>query len=343
MSNTNDGLLYDAHENLVKEYFHDNPNPRVNGVAIGYLPPDESPQILIFVDPSAAECERQTIEQRFQAIAPNLPHAPLWASRFVGLRVPTGASISSYDPFEYNLPPVTAGTLGAVVDVAGARYILSSNHVLAQNGRVAPQAPVVEPGPSDDPNVGTVIGAQSHFVSLLPSGPTVPGSQPNLVDCALAEVTGKINAPTSVDVFPFPFPSRTPPPPFPPRIPVTKTGRTTQTTNSTIMIFRWTGYIDFSFGTYYFQELFGTYDENQPAKPTSPAVVFAAPGDSGALAVGATAGQGVGLVTARGYVFDGSNLFKAYVILICSLDLVRGGLATLLGVPASQINFLRHV
>jgi hypothetical protein len=302
------------HAKLVKQYFQNPGNPLVNAVAIGYLPGDESPQILIFVDPSVADCDRTAID----GAAPS-PHKLLRAGRFVGLQTQTGASVSPYDPFRYNLPPFAAGTLGAVVDAGGKQYVLSSNHVLAHNGRVPQATPVATLGPLDDANVGSVIATRSDFVELQAPGWPLKGAPPNLVDCALAEVTAPITSATPIDVFASPSPGTTPSQ----TIPITKNGRSTGMTQSQIRIFHWAGYIDFSFGIYYFEEMMGTYDGHN---------MFAAPGDSGSLAVDSQ-GLGVGLITARGYVFDPTpDQFASHIILTCALDSVRSELAKGLGV-----------
>lgn len=39
-----------------------------------------------------------------------------------------------------------AGTFGAVVTKAGKRFILSNNHVLAENGLISLGAPIFQPG-----------------------------------------------------------------------------------------------------------------------------------------------------------------------------------------------------
>ncbi|HWX41220.1 MAG TPA: hypothetical protein VN345_08730 [Blastocatellia bacterium] len=298
---------------LVKQWFHDHPSPLVHGAAIGYLPEQESSQFLIFVDPSAADCEREAIE----ATAPKQPHQLLRASRFVGLQVGTGTSINPNDPSRFNYAPMSTGTLGAAVTIGRKQYILSSNHVLAHNGRVPQDTVVVSPGPLDELGGGLVVAKRSHFVELKAPGWPVQAAPPNLVDCALAEVIGSsLTAAQPLDVFPPLPPGSTPPP-----IPITKTGRTTGTTQSRVSIFHWYGYIDFPFGIYYFEEMMGTYDQHR---------IFAAPGDSGSLAVDLQ-GIGVGLLTARGYVFDLNDQFESYIILICALDSVRNELAKIRG------------
>jgi hypothetical protein len=340
-----DEKLLEGHDNLVSEFFEDHPNSLVNGVAVGYLPGDESPEIVVFVDPTAAKCEREAIDQTLQEVAPGQPHTLLRASRFVALSSLGERSISPFAPFRYNLPPVIAGTLGAVVKAGGLSYALTSNHVLAHNGRARQNTPVALPGPLDDANGGSLIARRSDFVELKAPGWPILGTPTNLVDCALAEGIGALSSssPRPIGVFPYPFSVQAAgvpganPPRIPRPIPIDKSGRTTGFTSSKISLFRLCGHIDMSFGLYHFRELMGTYDGVPPGTaPTSPAPVFAAPGDSGALAV--SGNDGVGLITARGYVFNKSGQFAAYVILICSLDLVQRALIPFVG----QTEFLPY-
>jgi hypothetical protein len=75
-----------------------------------------------------------------------------------------------------------AGTLGAVVARDGQRFILSNNHVLAHENRLAVGAAIFQPGLLDrgDPATDT-IAALSVFTPLVASGP-------NRVDCAIAAI-----------------------------------------------------------------------------------------------------------------------------------------------------------
>jgi hypothetical protein len=325
----------EVNSKLVKYFFEEYPNPLVNGIGIGYLSEKNSPELLVFVDPAAAACEYEEIAEHVERIARKQRYCLLRVSRFVGLQAATATSISPYDPSQYNVPPVMAGTLGAaVVESGGKRYILGSNHVLAHHGRVLRDTPVVTPGALDDANAGSVIGRRSDFVELLPPGWPPRGVPANTVDCALAEIVGAVDAPTVVRVRPI-DPASGP-------IGVTKTGRSTGTRWSRIRIFRWHGYIDFTFGTYYFRELMGTYDERvvSGVARDDERVIFAAPGDSGALALDDQQ-RGVGLITARGYVFNDAGELVSYIILLCSLASVRDALRRLPEIAPNQIRFFR--
>ena len=80
-----------------------------------------------------------------------------------------------------------AGTLGAIVVRTGEKkksnkeYVLSNNHVLANEGQLPLGSAIFQPGLLDDGNAATEqIAKLSEFVPLT--------SQPNDVDCAIAEV-----------------------------------------------------------------------------------------------------------------------------------------------------------
>jgi hypothetical protein len=88
-----------------------------------------------------------------------------------------GCSIGFKDP---NNQFVMAGTFGALVKDSGGQYILSNNHVLADEGRLAAGAPIFQPGLLDGGNPNTdQIAALTNFIALSPAG--------NKVDCAVAK------------------------------------------------------------------------------------------------------------------------------------------------------------
>lgn len=86
----------------------------------------------------------------------------------------------------FKFPPpkdnfVMAGTFGAVVTKAGKRFILSNNHVLAENGLIAVGALIFQPGLLDGGDASTDQIAQlTQFIEIKETGT-------NKVDCALAE------------------------------------------------------------------------------------------------------------------------------------------------------------
>jgi hypothetical protein len=90
-----------------------------------------------------------------------------------------GYSIGFADP---NNQFVMAGTFGALVSDAAGTYILSNNHVLADEGQLAPGAPIFQPGLLDGGNPATDQIAQlTRFIALQ-------SNAPNQVDCAIAAV-----------------------------------------------------------------------------------------------------------------------------------------------------------
>jgi len=94
---------------------------------------------------------------------------------------PPGCSVGFADP---NNQFTMAGTFGALVrDAGGTLYILSNNHVLADENQLPLGAPVFQPGVLDGGSPNTDQIAQlTRFVGLDPTSS-------NLVDCAIAAVS----------------------------------------------------------------------------------------------------------------------------------------------------------
>jgi hypothetical protein len=90
----------------------------------------------------------------------------------IGFQVPGGGSIM-------------AGTFGAVVELNGNTYILSNNHVLADENQLPIGSPIFQPGLLDkDSPKNDQIAKLTKFVKITAGGP-------NQVDCAIAEVLDK--------------------------------------------------------------------------------------------------------------------------------------------------------
>jgi hypothetical protein len=90
-----------------------------------------------------------------------------------------GCSIGFRDP---NNAFVMAGTFGALVKRGETRFILSNNHVLADENRLAVGSPIFQPGLLDGGDPATdQVAALSQFVPLA-------AGAPNQVDCAIAEI-----------------------------------------------------------------------------------------------------------------------------------------------------------
>jgi S1-C subfamily serine protease len=85
---------------------------------------------------------------------------------------------------------VMAGTLGCFVrsGSAPALYILSNNHVLADENRYSKGGPIVQPGPLDGGTpTADRVAKLTRFIRLDPT-------KTNFVDCAIAKLNSAINA-----------------------------------------------------------------------------------------------------------------------------------------------------
>jgi hypothetical protein len=93
-----------------------------------------------------------------------------------------GSSIGFRDP---NNQFVMAGTFGAVVKDKDGLYVLSNNHVLADENRLPLGAAIFQPGLLDSGNPSTdQIAALTKFITLQTQ-------QSNSVDCAIAQATNQ--------------------------------------------------------------------------------------------------------------------------------------------------------
>ena len=76
-------------------------------------------------------------------------------------------------------PDITAGTIGACVTKGNTRYILSNNHVLANENQGNNGDDILQPGPFDGGTSGDKIGDLSQFVDINFGGI-------NTIDAAIA-------------------------------------------------------------------------------------------------------------------------------------------------------------
>lgn len=192
---------------------------------------------------------------------------------------PPGSSIGFRDPAD----PLTAGTFGALVRRGPRRFILSNNHVLVPTSQndSAIGLPIFQPAPFDAAGSTNTapVARLSAFVRLHTN-------QPNLVDCAIAELDTpalgtnsiiSIGVPRGVAVAQA-------------SAPVEKFGRTTRFSAGTVVgiddvLVRYPG-----IGTLRFRDQIRITGRNgQP---------FSDVGDSGALIVERTTGRAVGLLFA---------------------------------------------
>jgi hypothetical protein len=124
--------------------------PVVTGIGIVpmVLKGGESSQHIVVLVEDASDIELELIYNQVNVQVAGFSVTVLRAGRVVGQASPViGGSICTYAPLHYNVPQVTAGTLGAVAkDNAGKHHILGSNHVMAYNGRAPEGTPIVAPG-----------------------------------------------------------------------------------------------------------------------------------------------------------------------------------------------------
>ncbi|MFZ1991092.1 MAG: hypothetical protein WAW96_15130 [Alphaproteobacteria bacterium] len=176
---------------------------------------------------------------------------------------------------------VMAGTFGAVVESAGKRFILSNNHVLANENALKAGAPIFQPGLLDS-GTKNQIAKLSKFVKLKAKGF-------NTVDCAIAEVL----KPNLIDPAVLPKVGA-----LKSGAPVTaaegmaveKDGRTTGYTQGKITDVNATVKIDYDLGTLTFEDQIVIIGNNGGA--------FSDAGDSGSLIVDCKTKQPVGLLFA---------------------------------------------
>ncbi|HEV7484840.1 MAG TPA: hypothetical protein VGQ65_04105 [Thermoanaerobaculia bacterium] len=108
------------------------------------------------------------------------PPMPNPRSRFRPAR--PGSSIGFEDPqHQFTM----AGTFGAVVKASGKTFVLSNNHVLADENKLPLGSPIFQPGLLDGGN------ATRDRIANLSKFITLNTAAPNKVDCAIAEATTK--------------------------------------------------------------------------------------------------------------------------------------------------------
>ena len=182
---------------------------------------------------------------------------------------------------------VTAGTLGCLVKDAGETFILSNNHVLANEDRGAEGDPILQPGRFDGGRTDRdVIGRLDTFVAVDPEGT-------NLVDSALAapfdprDVTpdilgiGRLRGTKDAALDEK----------------VMKSGRTTRRTDGTVVDVSATLRVGYQTGSYVFADQIVIKGERE---------AFSAGGDSGSVIVSFD-GKATGLLFAGSPFFTVAN------------------------------------
>ncbi len=182
---------------------------------------------------------------------------------------------------------ITAGTIGAIVRRAGddGRFVLSNNHVLADENRARLGDDVLQPGAADGGR------RREDAVAALERFVRVEAGAVNLVDCALARIDTGVEADArglrdlgTLDPAPVA-------PPDADR--VVKLGRTTGRTTGSVTAFEVDGVVvEFSVGALRF--------DDQVELAGTPEAPFSAGGDSGSVILAADALRPVALLFAGG-------------------------------------------
>jgi hypothetical protein len=222
---------------------------------------------------------------RFRAF---LPGKPAGQRRLRPAR--PGCSIGFQFP-DAQAGELMAGTLSALVKADGLIYILSNNHVLANENALPPGTPIFQPGLLDGGDPATDrIATLSRFVPL-------ETGKPNYVDCALAAIVDPSTA------IPTLLPkigrlSSADPIQAAEDMPVEKTGRATGYTMGVISDVSATIPVQFELGTLMFED---------QILIRSDAGAFSDGGDSGSLVVDRDSGRATGLLVGGSPQFTIAN------------------------------------
>ncbi len=192
----------------------------------------------------------------------------------------------------FRFPPpkqgfVMAGTLGAIVTRGGKRFLLSNNHVLAENGLIALGAPIFQPGLLDGGSVATDhVATLSQMVAIKATGF-------NKVDCAIAEVLAaiQVNAKLMRNVGGL---RSTQPVAATIDMQVEKTGRTTGHTRG--QVFDLAADVNVEYADAAGNPFLATFEDQMII--TSSTGMFSASGDSGSLIVERSSKRATGLLFA---------------------------------------------
>jgi hypothetical protein len=181
---------------------------------------------------------------------------------------------------------VMAGTFGAVVEAGGKRFILSNNHVLANENTLPVGSTIFQPGLLDKNSPASdAIAKLTRFIALSANGP-------NKVDCAIAEIAdGQVSATVMPKVGKL---KSNQPLPAAMSMKVMKTGRTTGFTTGTINDLSADVKVRYDLGSLTFSDQIIIVGGAKP---------FSDSGDSGSLIVEQTSKRAVGLL------FAGSDQF----------------------------------
>ena len=293
------------------------PDPRDNVAAVGVGPRLRAGQV------AEEWCVRIYVEQKIESAAlpgtlllptqvEGVPVDVIESGRFSSFLVPLGrqrlrpaqpgCSVGVRSPGENRL---TSGTLGALAERSGTRYILSNNHVLNPQNSRSTGTDVFQPGYLD------ALGPEpiARLTSVVPLQP----SNTNFVDCAIAEIL----RPDLVDPIFLPAVGRlSAAGPADPAngMKVEKVGRTSGYTTGDIVDMSVDVRVGFLHGSYIFHDQFLVQGETRvwPSVLSRlpgriPEVVaklrvlqdrrsFSAPGDSGSVIVDRLSKRAIGLL-----------------------------------------------
>src|SRR5215469_3110471 len=211
---------------------------------------------------------------RFRAYLPSVPAGqrrlrPARPSCSIGFQFPQAQA-----------GELMAGKLGAVVTAGDVSYILSNNHVLANENALPAGTPIFQPGPLDGGSAeNDPIATLARFVPL-------ETDKPNRVDCALATILdanavapailpkiGRLNGTEPIEATEG--------------MQIEKTGRATGYTVGTVFDVSATVPIDFELGSLIFED---------QILIRSQGAAFSDGGDSGSLIVDVSSGRATGLL-----------------------------------------------
>ncbi len=162
----------------------------VIGTATG-MTEDGRPAILILTK-TELQTKALNKEAPLPAALDNIPVRELVTGEIKALKGPPGGG-GGFDPTEKHRPApngvslghpdITAGTLGCLVEGGGKTYILSNNHVIANENAANNGDPILQPGPFDGGTLADQIATLSDFEPIV-----FTTSANNVIDAAIAEV-----------------------------------------------------------------------------------------------------------------------------------------------------------
>ncbi|MGH9795467.1 MAG: hypothetical protein ACRD5G_11900 [Candidatus Acidiferrales bacterium] len=205
-----------------------------------------------------------------------------------------------------------SGTLGALVERGGIRYILSNNHVLARSNQAAPGEDVSQPGLID-------VGCNAANANIVADFSQAPALGTQNVDAAIAEVRGGAVSSTGA-IIDVGVPSSNPAAPAV-NLQVAKSGRTTGLTCGGITSINTDVQVQYQAGCGKGKKFRITYQDQVVVTGST----FSAGGDSGSLIVSAGTAQPVALLYAGSSTTTIGNPVGDVIAAFPGLSFVGGG------------------